>query len=123
MDQLPVKTHNVVLATERRFPQSANDGLPKLSPALSLIMVEKLINELESKIRTAEFSNAAHKNDLLLSLAHLKNELAAREKQNLAPLKKSVEELRSSVEGFEQSHPKIIEVVNRISSSLSNLGI
>ena len=86
-------------------------------------MIDKIINELETKIRTAEFSNAAHKNDLLQSLSHLKNELAAREKQNLTPLRNSVEELRSSVEGFEQSHPKIIEVVNRISSSLANLGI
>jgi hypothetical protein len=86
-------------------------------------MVEKIINELESKIHAAGFSNAAHKNDLLQSVAHLKNELAAREKQSLAPLRSSVDELRSSVEGFEQSHPKLVEVVNRISSSLSNLGI
>ncbi|HTB83501.1 MAG TPA: DUF4404 family protein [Candidatus Sulfotelmatobacter sp.] len=86
-------------------------------------MIDKLINELESKVRTAEFSSAAQKNDLLASLSHLKSEIAGLKKQNLTPLKNSVEELRSSVEGFEQSHPKIIEVVNRISSSLANLGI
>jgi hypothetical protein len=86
-------------------------------------VIDKFINELETKIRMAEFSNAAHKNDLLQSLSHLKNELAAREKQNLTPLKNSVEELRLSVEGFEQSHPKLVEAVNRISSSLANLGI
>jgi len=86
-------------------------------------VIHKLINQLETKIRTAEFSNAAQKNDLLQSLSHLKNEIAAREKQNLAPLKNSVEELRTSVTGFEQSHPQLVEVVNRISSSLANLGI
>ena len=86
-------------------------------------MIEKTIGELEAKIRAAEFSNAAHQNDLLQSLAQLKGQIAAREKQNLAPLKNSVEELRSSVEGFEQSHPKLVEVVNRISSTLANLGI
>jgi malonyl CoA-acyl carrier protein transacylase len=86
-------------------------------------VIEKNLNELEAKIRAAEFSNAAQKNDLLQSLAQLKKQIAAREQQNLTPLKNSVEELRSSVEGFEQSHPKLVEVVNRISSALANLGI
>jgi hypothetical protein len=31
--------------------------------------------------------------------------------------------LQSSAEGFEKSHPKLVEIVNRISSTLSNLGI
>jgi uncharacterized protein YoxC len=84
-------------------------------------VIENLINELETKIRNAEFSNTAHKNDLLQSVAALKSEIG--KKQNLAPLKSSVEELRSSVEGFEQSHPKLVEVVNRISNTLANLGI
>jgi hypothetical protein len=104
------------------FPKTKFD-LQWYRQGVTFRMVEKLINELETKIRNADFSNTAHKNDLLQSVTHLKAELAAREKQSLAPLKSSVEELRSSVEGFEQSHPKLIEVVNRISSSLANLGI
>ena len=86
-------------------------------------MIEKIINDLETKIRAAEFSNAAHKSDLLQSLAQLKTQIAAREKQNLTPLKNSIEELRTSDEGFEQSHPQLVEVVNRISNTLANLGI
>jgi len=35
----------------------------------------------------------------------------------------SVRGLQSSVEGFEKSHPHLVEVVNRISNTLSNLGI
>jgi hypothetical protein len=31
--------------------------------------------------------------------------------------------LLSSVEGIEQSHPKLVQIVNNISSTLSNLGI
>ena len=31
--------------------------------------------------------------------------------------------LRSSVDGFEQSHPKLVQIVNSISNTLSNLGI
>ena len=35
----------------------------------------------------------------------------------------SIEGLKSSVEGFEQSHPKLVQVVDSISRALSNLGI
>jgi hypothetical protein len=35
----------------------------------------------------------------------------------------SVKGLRSSVAGFEKSHPRLAQVVNSISNTLSNLGI
>jgi hypothetical protein len=35
----------------------------------------------------------------------------------------SIEGLRASVHGFENSHPKLVEIVNSICVSLSNLGI
>ena len=35
----------------------------------------------------------------------------------------SLEGLQASVHGFEQSHPRLVEVVNSICVSLSNLGI
>jgi len=35
----------------------------------------------------------------------------------------SLEGLSSSVEGFEKSHPKLVQIVNAISNTLSNLGI
>ena len=85
-------------------------------------MIEKSISELEAKIRASEIGDAP-KRELLQSLAQLRMAISDREKQNLTPLKNSVEELRASVEGFEQSHPKLVEVVNRISSALANLGI
>jgi hypothetical protein len=31
--------------------------------------------------------------------------------------------LSASVEGFEKSHPKLVEIVNRICTALSGLGI
>jgi hypothetical protein len=31
--------------------------------------------------------------------------------------------LRSSADGFEQSHPRLVQIVNSISNMLSNLGI
>jgi hypothetical protein len=35
----------------------------------------------------------------------------------------SVRGLRSSVTGFERSHPKLVQIVNTISNTLANLGI
>lgn len=85
-------------------------------------MIENTIAELEAKIR-AEAIGEERKRELLQLLARLKAEAAARENQNLKPLRNSVEELRSSVEGFEQSHPKLVQLVHSISNTLSNLGI
>ena len=91
-------------------------------------MIEKLISDIEAKIRSETISETA-KNELLQSLAKLKAEMAKMEKssdaarEKLKSLKNPMEDLRSSVEGFEQSHPKLVETVNSISSTLSNLGI
>jgi hypothetical protein len=85
-------------------------------------MIEKTIGEIEVKIH-AEAIGDDRKRELLQLLAKLKTEIATSEKQNLQPLKNSVEELRLSVEGFEQSHPKLVQIVNSISNTLSNLGI
>ncbi|HTX22498.1 MAG TPA: DUF4404 family protein [Candidatus Aquilonibacter sp.] len=92
-------------------------------------MIEETIGELEAKIRGADSLGDVRKRDLIASLAKLKTEItalkeshdAARETQQ--SLKGSVEELRSSVAGFEQSHPKLVQLVNNISSTLANLGI
>jgi uncharacterized protein YoxC len=86
-------------------------------------MIENTIGEIEAKIRGADSVSDEHKRELLQLLAKLKTEIAGRDKQNLTPLKHSVEELRVSVEGFEQSHPKLVQAVNGISNTLSNLGI
>jgi archaellum component FlaC len=91
-------------------------------------MIEKLISDIEAKIRSETISDAA-KNELLQSLAKLKAEMATMKKtsdaasEKLKSLKNPMEDLRSSVEGFEQSHPKLVQTVNSISSTLSNLGI
>jgi hypothetical protein len=86
-------------------------------------MIENTIGEIETKIRGANSVSDEHKRELLQLLAKLKIEIATGQNQNLQPLKSSVEELRTSVEGFEQSHPKLVQIVNSISNTLSNLGI
>jgi len=92
-------------------------------------MIEKTIADIESTLRHADSLSDDRKQELLRLVATLKAEVAileknratAREKQ--MSLKSSVDELRSSVEGFEKSHPKLVETVNNISQTLSNLGI
>ncbi len=39
------------------------------------------------------------------------------------PLNQPLEGLRTSIEGFEASHPAITSAVNRIATALSNMGI
>jgi chromosome segregation ATPase len=91
-------------------------------------MIIETIAAIEAKIRAEPMSDAT-KGELLQLVTTLKTEIAdleqnstaSREKQKV--LKSSVDELRSSVAGFEKSHPKLIQAVNSISSTLSNWGV
>ena len=110
-------------------------------------MNESNLNEIEAKIRAADNISDDRKRELLQSLSTLKAEVdklsgthdeearsiagfaqlsaheATRQQQNPASLQHSLEGLRSSVEGFEKSHPQLVRIVNNISNMLSNLGI
>jgi hypothetical protein len=110
-------------------------------------MIEKTIGEIEVRIRTADAVNEGRKRELLQLLATLKTEVGALEKthseqaESIAEFARisaheatrgeqspelrelSVRGLQSSVEGFEKSHPQLVEIVNRISNTLSNFGI
>ena len=110
-------------------------------------MIEKTIGEIESQINRTTTVSAEQKQELLQSLATLKSEIsklaktneaqadsitgfakvsaheATRPDQNPQLRELSVRGLRFSVEGFEQSHPKLVQIVNSISNTLSNIGI
>lgn len=113
-------------------------------------MIEETIKKIESKIKDSGKAGAVRdKNaaELVELLAQLKEEVAelskthadhaesiagfakvsaheaTREDQNPELLRLSVKGLASSVEGIESSHPALVELVNRISIMLSNMGI
>jgi len=110
-------------------------------------MIEKTIGEIEAKVRAADAVSEEHKHELLQLLGNLKSEVGAlekthgeqaqsiagfaqlsaheatREKPNPELREISVSGLRSSIAGFENSHPKLVQVVDRICNTLSNLGI
>ena len=110
-------------------------------------MIDKTLNEIESKIHAATSVSDDRKRELLELLGRLKTEMAALSKtndeqaqsiagfaqlsaheatrgdQNPELRELSVRGLRSSIAGFEKSHPQLVQVVNNISNTLANLGI
>ena len=110
-------------------------------------MIEDTIDKIEARIRSAESVNEERRRELLELLSHLKAEVAhlstthdqeaqtiagvtersayeaTRHKQQPESLKRSLQELSASVEGFEGSHPRLVETVSALSQALSNIGI
>ncbi len=110
-------------------------------------MVEETITEIEEKIKKAKSLDDEKKKQLLDQLSTLKTEVsklsrtdaedaqsitgfaevsiheATREEKNPQLLKLSLKGLSTSVERFENSHPKLVGIVNSICNTLSNVGI
>ena len=110
-------------------------------------MIEDTIGKIEDRIRGAEAINEERRRELLQLLGRLKSEVAGlsktneeqaqsiagftelstheaiRTQQNPELLKLSLKGMGSSVRGFEESHPRLVQIVNDISSALANLGI
>jgi len=110
-------------------------------------MIEDTIAKIEARLQSTESLSDDKRRELQQLLAELKSEVAklskthadeaasiagftdvsaheaTRETQNPTLLKLSLNGLRSSVEEFEDSHPRLVKIVNSISTVLSNLGI
>ena len=110
-------------------------------------MIRDTISKIEAKLQNAGSLSEETKRELAILLGTLKAEIGelsktdATQAQKIAGftetsahqaildekdperLKLSLQELSASVDGFERSHPNLVEVVNRICTTLSNLGI
>lgn len=110
-------------------------------------MINKTVNEIEARINSADSVSPENRRELLKLLATLKTEIAklsktnseqadsiagfarlsaheaTRADQNPQLRELSLQGLRTSVENLEQSHPRLTQIVNRISKTLSDLGI
>lgn len=110
-------------------------------------MIEDTIAKIEAQLDAAPAIKPERKEELLQLLETLKSEVAAissthgeqaasiarftevsaheatRTRQDQQLLDLSLEGLRSSARSFEESHPRLVEIVNSISRTLSNLGI
>jgi hypothetical protein len=110
-------------------------------------MIQDTIAKIEERIRTAGGVGDENRAELLHLLGTLKSEVgglsqthadqaqsiagftavsaheATREEKNPQLMQLSLDGLTKSVAEFEASHPKLVEAVNRICTTLSNLGI
>jgi hypothetical protein len=110
-------------------------------------MIEETIGKIEAKIESADAIKEDRRRELIQLLGTLKSEVAELSKthgeqaesiagfaevstheatrvdQNPKLLKLSLEGLSSSVTELEKSHPRLVQIVNAISNTLSNLGI
>ncbi len=109
-------------------------------------MIQDTISKIEARIGHSAVKDES-KAELLTLLGTLKSEVAelskthdeeaqsiagftqvsaheaTREEPNPELVKHSLEGLSASVDGFEKSHPNLVAIVNRICTTLSNLGI
>lgn len=111
-------------------------------------MIEDTIGKIEAKIQNAEaIKDEQRRKELIQLLGTLKSEVAqlsethgeqaqsiarfaevstyevTRTKRNPQLVKLSLQGLSSSVAELEKSHPRLVQIVNAISNTLSNLGI
>ncbi len=110
-------------------------------------MIKTTITNIEKKIKLNASIQDKEKTELLNLLTSLQNEIselskidsehaesitgftqtsaheATRKAKNEQLLDLSLKGLTSSVDELETSHPKLVEIVNRIAQALSNMGI
>jgi hypothetical protein len=110
-------------------------------------MIEDTISKIEARIQSAEAIKEDRRRELVQLLGTLKSEVAelskthgeqaesiagfaevstreaTRTERNPQLLKLSLQGLSSSVRELEKSHPRLVQIVNAISNTLSNLGI
>jgi hypothetical protein len=116
-------------------------------PGKKALMMKDTISQIEERIRSAGALKDENRAELLDLLGQLRSQIGAlsktnqeqaqsiegfaqvsaheatREEQNPKSLKHSILGLESSVHNLEGSHPKLVGVVNRIATVLSNMGI
>jgi hypothetical protein len=110
-------------------------------------MIEERIQNIESKVQATRNIPEETKAELLSLLEGLKSEVSAlakthgddarsiarfadvsaheatRAQRKPALIEASLSGLTSSVEGLEAEHPKVVQIVNRLATILSNMGI
>lgn len=110
-------------------------------------MIDETLKKIETQLQSAGGVPEDRRRELMQLVATLKSEVAGlskthgeeaesiagftqvsayeatRETRNPELLDLSLQGLRSSVEGFEKTHPALVQIVNTISNTLSNLGI
>lgn len=82
----------------------------------------KLLGTLKAEVSQLS-ENDAEKAQSIAGFTAVSAHEATREERNPELVELSLKGLSRSVEGFEESHPKLVQAVNSICTTLSNLGI
>lgn len=82
----------------------------------------RLLETLKSEVSSLAKTHGEQA-ESIAGFAELSTHEATRTEQNPELLKLSLEGLNSSVVGFEKSHPQLVQIVNAVTNTLSNLGI
>jgi hypothetical protein len=131
------------MAQDGRFRRDA----PVAGSASLKTMMQDTLSKLELRLQQSESMDSGTRAELLALLASLKSEVAGlsrthaeqaqsiagftavsaheatRAEPNPALVQLSLKGLSSSVQGFEGSHPRLVQLVNSLCTTLSNLGI
>jgi len=83
--------------------------------------LKKSIQELQIELEQLHFENITTKQDVSDSLVKLEEKL--REESFMSGDEYLIEQVKESLEDFEGEHPKITEVMGKISDLLSKIGI
>ena len=96
-------------------------------------MIEETIRQIEARLHASETLAPATRLELLALLTQLRAETAQLppgeqfdlpgEAVEVKTMQDDVERLRHSVQDFEDSHPKVIQLVNHLANTLAGLGI
>ncbi len=97
--------------------QSAIEQSPKISGDTKAELLA-LVAGLRAEIKT--LSETHHEE--ATSITRFADE-AARARENPHGGETALDSLRGSIQGFEDSHPKLVETVNRFATALSNMGL
>jgi len=101
-------------------------------------MIEDKLKSIEERIRQSENMKGENKDAVLNLLAELKDEINTSSegveedvKQGISEMghedegiiKSAFNEINKSISEFEESHPKLVQIVNSICTQLSNSGL
>jgi uncharacterized membrane protein YccC len=97
-------------------------------------MIEETIRQIEERLRASENLAPETRTELLSLVSKLRAEASQLPRGKTLPepdgeageiksIQDDVEHLRSSVEEFEDSHPKLVQLVNHLANTLAGLGI
>jgi len=96
-------------------------------------MIDRHIENLESRIRNAEGISDERRAELLGLLDSMRKEAASLPEEARDRLETTVDtdqstdavvaEMQDSLSGFEASHPKLTQLTNQVAIVLSNMGI